>query len=246
MKRRIKRQFVCALLMFAYLLGIGPLLQFCVGEAEKPEVNCPAGDPNVRIRAEIRNVELIRREEDAIQYRIHAHISITNVSTDPVFVLGGSKYPYPNSGGVLMARTETQASSCRYVYSSGGRFSLDNSPYWQDLRNALDHETPPEDAIRRIEPRRSWEFDSDIDFGITKYHFLSQDKNSLDEIRSNPHVWLQVKILMWPNPIEQYGPSFPGGLSLQKRWRPGHLIIEDQKTEPVELILPLIDGAGQK
>jgi hypothetical protein len=53
----------------------------------KPAANCPAGDPNVRVRAETRIIELISRGEKGLGFRLHAHIRITNVSADPVFVL---------------------------------------------------------------------------------------------------------------------------------------------------------------
>jgi hypothetical protein len=198
----------------------------------KPAATCPAGDPNVHVRAETRSIELISREERGLGFRLHAHIHITNVSADPVFVLGSFGY-----GAISLARTEAQASSCRFIYSEG--LYPSRSPYWEDLSNALDHETPPADVIRRIEPNRYWEFDRDIGFGITKYETNLQNKNALDEIRRDPHVWLKVEILTWPINVE--GMHFPGfGKSLQKKWKSqGHLIIENLETRPVELTLPL-------
>jgi ankyrin repeat protein len=216
----------------------------------KPEAYCPAGDPHVRIRAEIKDVESNWRDKykDSIQFRMHARVRITNVSSDPILLLGvwlrnDSKYPYPRYGEVKIARTEAQASSCRYIYSKGSAgSSVLRSPYYEDIRKALDHETPPEDAIHKIEPNGHWEFDIDIDFSIWNGDFLlsGEGLNSLEEILSDPHVWLQINLKMWPSHLEAYGSILPLGLSLQEKWRPyGHLLIEDQKTDPVELTLPL-------
>jgi ankyrin repeat protein len=204
---------------------------------------CPAGDPNVRVSVEIGNVELIKRDLGSIKFRLRAHVRITNVSSDPVFMLGGSKYPYPiiRYCGIRIARTEVQASSCRYIYIRETLTSSPMSPEVQELRKALDRETPPEDIIRRIEPRGYWEIDDDNELSIPKSSFLleGENQNSMDEILSDPHVWLQLNVRMWL-PGFEYNPNLSLLLSLQERWkRYGHLIIENQKTEPVELTLPL-------
>jgi hypothetical protein len=115
------------------------------------------------------------------------------------------------------------------------------SPYWQNLRDRLDQETPPPDVIRKIEPKNSWEFDKDISLAITKYK-ISYEK-ALDEIFNNPTIWLQVDLLMWPDNLEfdmrkpDFGINY--GLSLRERWRPRHLILQNLKTAPVELTLPI-------
>jgi hypothetical protein len=235
-KIKIKQRLVCALLAFVSLAGVGTLLRVYAGKAMNPVVYWTAGDPNVRVRAEISSVKLIRREKNELQFRIQAHIRITNVSTDPVFVFGGlasDKYQYPLRGSVNLARTEAQALSGRYVVHNNGMYpSLDNSLYWQVLSNKLDQETPPADLIRRIELKEFWEFDREIVFGIDNYSWM----NELDEIRRDPHVWLEIELVMWPNLLDS---PYELGQSLQKRWRPGHLIFRSLYTEPVELTLPL-------
>jgi hypothetical protein len=237
-KIKNKRHFVCALSVFLCLTGIGPLLQVYAGEDMDQVVYWFAGNPDVYVRANIKSIKLVSQKERELEYRMQAHISVTNVSADPVFIyrgLASDKYPYPRQGPVDLARTKAQALSGRYFVSNyEGSPALDNSLYWQSLRIKVNQKTPPADLFLRIEPKEIWEFDKEIAFGIDNY----SGKNELDEVRRDPHVWLQVEFVMWPMNLDSYAPC-ASRQELQERWRPGHLIIANLVTEPVELTLPL-------
>jgi hypothetical protein len=236
-KNKDKRHFICALSIFLCLAGIGPLLQVCAGEDVDQVVYWFAGDPNVPVRANIKNIKMVSQKERGLAYRMQAHISVANVSAGPVFIyrgLASDKSPYPRQGPVNLARTKAQALSGRYFVSQYGGPALDNSLYWQSLRIKVNQKTPPADLFLRIEPKEIWEFDKEIAFGIDYY----SQKNELDEVRRDPHVWLQVEFVTWPMNLDSYPPC-ASRQELQKRWRPGYLIIENLKTEPVELTLPL-------
>jgi hypothetical protein len=237
MRRKLKRRLDCALLVCAVLTGIALSAPVCAGEAEKPAASCPAGDPNVRVRAEIRGIELTHRHADWQGFRMRAHFRIDNASADPVFIyVGSDKYPFPFPSDVLLARTGAQASSCHSFCCDGGGSSQNAT---EDLRKAVDREKPPADVIRRIEPKKYWEFDRDILFGISNNEFSSRYRNELDEIRREPHVWMRVGLLMWPIDFDPdiFNPAF--GKSLQERWRPGRLIIANLMAEPIEITIPV-------
>jgi len=251
-KISIKWHVVHFILLFVVMAGIRMLLQV-QAEAEEPAVNCPESDPNVVVRAEIKGIEVIRQDQTYITFRIHALFHLTNISTDPVFVLSGSELNYPFCG-ISIAKTKAQALSCLYVIydSDFSSFSGDISPSVKNLYEKLDHEMPPADILRRIEPKAYWEFEKDGNFSISKfanskYSRLLQGSNSLDEIRRDPHVWVQVKLGTWNGTFDLIDAQINRipiltdfGRKLQERWRPaGHLVTNTLKSEPIELTLPL-------
>jgi hypothetical protein len=207
----------------------------CAGEIKRLEENCRAGDPKVRINAEINRIEIIQKTETLIGFQISVDIDIADISQEPVLVLKGTSKDgtgmHPYNGAILLARTKADAISCHYIYSYGAYPST--HPYWQNLRKELDQKTPPSYVISKIDPGGSVKFNRKIVFVIT-----NDKEQILDKILRDPDIWLQVEVLTWPSNLEKTnGTVF--GKRLQNKWKhQGHLVIENLKTNPVRLTLP--------
>jgi hypothetical protein len=181
MKINIKQHIVYVILFFVVLAGIRTLLQVHA-ETVKPAVDCHESDPNVHVRAEINSIEIIRQVEECMYFRIHAHFHLANISDDPIFLLRGlasvSSFPFCD---IAIARTKAQALSCLYIYDTdSGAYSSSIEPWMKDLYEKLDHEMPPADILRRMEPKAYWKFEKEVDFSISKYsHMRQEGGNSL-------------------------------------------------------------------
>jgi hypothetical protein len=230
MRKAIKRYFFYIFLIIADLAGAVPRIQVYADEAQATGMNCPEVDPHLRVRAEIKKIELIELEKTSISFQMNVHIKIINVSADPVFVFNREQEGYIGS---LLARTEVQASSCHYLFDNRGYPYGINVPYWRALREKLDQKTPSADILHKIEPNGLWEFDKQV--GIIRLPFV----NGPDDIRSDPHLWLQMELSTWPFYLDE---GKNPGETLQKRWKDhGHLIIKDLMTEPVKITLPFAE-----
>jgi|WetSurMetagenome_2_1015567.scaffolds.fasta_scaffold06612_4 hypothetical protein len=242
MRMEIKLSLASVLFIFVFLGEIGLPSKICVGETKKATSDCPPNDQNVRVAAKIRSVKLENQDEDEIDFVMHTHIRISNVSTKQVLIfVGDEDLSYPGFIGVLLAKGKSQALSCQYIYDfmHGDPPSI-FGPY---IRKKIDHETPPEDVFRRIEPKGRWEFDRDVGFIISKHGFETRYEGAWDKIHQNPHVWLQLQLTMLPYFPELQESDFLK--NLQERWnKNGHLvIIRHLYSEPIKLTLPVKRGS---
>ncbi len=202
---------------------------------ERSEQYCPANDSGIAVHAEIRDISRVSENADVLILRAHFVLRIVNSTGEPVIVLAEK----PQVGDFWLARSETDAESCRYIYEHSEWPSVDRSLRWEQLHRDLDQKDPPEALTRVIKPGDAWEFEQQETFAIAKRASLDNKSMSLDDIRKQPALWAKIRLLMWPNNLEanMLNPKF--GFRLQRRWKTkGRLVIDNLTSEPTPFAIP--------
>jgi hypothetical protein len=140
---------------------------------------------------------------------------------------------------------DKEVSKERAIQDSPGGASVDDSPRWSQLRQALDLSVPPGSKIKTLAPGEEWTLRIAVAFG---FPVREQDARRRDprtsawkDIARLATVWCSVRCDFWPANLEigtedRMNGTF--GRELRRRWRPyGLLQLDSVYTRPVLLDL---------
>ncbi|MBK8148990.1 MAG: hypothetical protein IPK58_12480 [Acidobacteria bacterium] len=182
----------------------------------------------------------------SIQVRAILRLRIKNLSNKNIIFWNRLLPETPNDGMIvklLLSRSESFQEN--EIISTYNWFPSDlYSKEWDDLRLALDADSPASDKTILVKPNESWEFSyRDFFFNISKKKlFASFASSPSKNDRQLPQVWIRLHYATWsPNiePRQKYRAADRlFGRMLQKRWESsGYLMLEELVSEPISLDL---------
>jgi hypothetical protein len=201
---------------------------------------CSANDPHVKVTATLIGIHRIDAGTGSAAFEARISLRIVNLSEVSVLLLANQpRSDHPLVGDVFLSTSGEKAQACHYTFSETEWPARDTSMQWQKLRFDLDKEAPPTELIRTIAPGAFWEFEADRKFSIAQRGAIDKSYPPFEEIRRQPSLFLQFRLLMWPNNLEKdmLNPIF--GTGLREKWKGnGHLVIDNLVSDPISIQLP--------
>jgi hypothetical protein len=170
--------------------------------------------------------------------KVSVKLEFLNISVKPLLLLLEKS---PICVEAIITKTANPEEGDNILYDQYRGASINFSPEWKKLREALNQSKPPTDLIKIVKPGESWINDNYIIFRPS----LKLEKYTIDLpavswnllLQSSP-AWLRLKCELWPFNVEPDPRSSENrfGHELQQRWHQyGILQLDTITSEPIAI-----------
>lgn len=227
--------------IYYLLILLGGMLTTNIENQKLQEAVTPDVD-SVVLRIEVKSFEVKEIAPSEIGLILNLKLELLKNGSKPLIFLETKR---PKLFGAALAKNRDELLSSKTLVFEYHGESVDTSPEWTSLRNALDQQLPPLDEVRILAPNESWKWEDIVGIALPKIsgkNYFSDKRESWDNIKQLPTVWLQVICNVWPENLESKNSrdrrQYPFGNKLQKRWRNiGLLWLDNITSEPIVLDL---------
>lgn len=210
-----------------------------IGPQTLPKVATAKENYSIVLRSEVESIEIQSNTPSSVMLNVNLKMDLFNNGIKPVIFLEAKP---PELRGGALAKNPEDFSSFKHLALDYYGESIDTSPEWTVLRNALNQPSPPQDKVRILMPDESWKWEGRVQISLPKSDKDAfSDKETWESIRRLPAVWLRAICQVWSLNLEPKGTDrdeLKFGNELQKRWKnTGLLWLDDIQSEPIALDL---------
>ena len=198
-------------------------------------------DYSVVLRGEVKSIQVKNTGSSEVMLTIDLKMELLNNGAKSVIFL--ETKPPELRGAALIKNPVAFSASKRLVLDYKGE-SIDTSPEWTVLRNALNQSSPPPDKIRVLTPNESWKWEDAVDIALpqsSNKNYFSDKRESWESLEQLQTVWLQTICQVWSLNLEAKNSEQTElifGNELQTRWKDvGLLWLDNIQSEAIALDL---------
>lgn len=205
-----------------------------------PGIPSPKERYSVVLRSDVISIDVESITPSDIMLSVGLRLELLNVGARSILFLDSGS---PELRSAALAKNPKDFSTFKHLVLEYFGESVDGSTKWAILRNDLNQPSPPLDKVRVLNPNEAWKWQSRIQIALPKSDKgnFSDHRESWENIKKLPNVWLRTVCQVWPLNLERQGSDrkhLEFGTKLQKRWKDSGLLwLEGIPSEPVALNL---------